>query len=42
VRGGRSVHREKRYGAIGRRKVRLKSVAEALAMLEQLARNERR
>ena len=42
VRGGRSVHREKRYGAIGRRKVRLKSVAEALAMLELLARGETR
>jgi len=36
-RDGRLIHREKRYGAIGRRKVRLKSVAEALAMLEQLA-----
>src|SRR5690242_11879968 len=42
ARGGRSVHREKRYGAIGRRKVRLKSVAEALAMLELLARNDSR
>jgi nicotinamide-nucleotide amidase len=37
ARDGRLIHREKRYGAIGRRKVRLKSVAEALAMLEQLA-----
>lgn len=42
ARGGRSVHREKRYGAIGRRKVRLKSVAEALAMLELLARKDSR
>lgn len=42
ARGGRSVHREKRYGAIGRRKVRLKSVAEALAMLELIARNNSR
>ena len=37
ARDGRQLHREKRYGAIGRRKVRLKSVAEALAMLQQLA-----
>ena len=42
ARSGRAVHREKRYGAIGRRKVRLKSVAEALAMLELLARNDSR
>src|SRR5262249_20569543 len=34
------MHREKRYGAIGRRRGRLKSVAEALAMLEQLARGK--
>jgi nicotinamide-nucleotide amidase len=39
TRGGRYIHREKRYGAIGRRRVRLKSVAEALAMLELLARD---
>jgi nicotinamide-nucleotide amidase len=37
ARGGRLIHRERRYGAIGRRHVRLKSVAEALAMLERLA-----
>jgi nicotinamide-nucleotide amidase len=37
ARDGRHVHRAKRFGKIGRRKVRLKSVAEALAMLELLA-----
>jgi nicotinamide-nucleotide amidase len=38
---GRSVHREKRYGKIGRRRVRLKSVAEALAILQLLAEGGR-
>jgi nicotinamide-nucleotide amidase len=37
ARDGRRLHRARRYGKIGRRKVRLKSVAEALAMLELLA-----
>src|SRR5215813_12312693 len=37
ARGGRRLHVEKRFGPIGRREVRLKSVAEALAMLETLA-----
>jgi nicotinamide-nucleotide amidase len=37
ARDGRLIHREKRFGKIGRRRVRLKSVIEALAMLEQLA-----
>ena len=37
ARGGRLIHREKRYGKIGRRRVRLKSVVEALTMLELLA-----
>jgi nicotinamide-nucleotide amidase len=37
TRDGRLVHREKRYGDIGRTEVRLRSVAEALAMLELLA-----
>ena len=37
ARDGRRIHRAKRYGEIGRRKVRLKSVDEALAMLELLA-----
>jgi len=36
ARDGRRLHRARRYGKIGRRKVRLKSVAEALAMLELL------
>jgi len=35
--GRRVVHRAKKFGDIGRRKVRLQSVAEALAMLEALA-----
>jgi nicotinamide-nucleotide amidase len=37
TRKGQLIHREKRYGKIGRRRVRLKSVIEALAMLELLA-----
>jgi nicotinamide-nucleotide amidase len=37
ARDGRRLHRARRYGKIGRCKVRLKSVAEALAMLELLA-----
>jgi len=37
ARDGQLIHREKRFGKIGRRRVRLKSVIEALAMLEQLA-----
>jgi nicotinamide-nucleotide amidase len=37
ARDGRRRHRARRYGKIGRRKVRLKSVVEALAMLELLA-----
>ena len=37
ARKDRLIHREKRYGKIGRRRVRLKSVLEALAMLESLA-----
>ena len=36
-RDGRLIHREKRYGDIGRSEVRRLSVAEALAMLEELA-----
>ena len=42
ARGGRLVHRGKKYGDIGRRKVRQQSVDEALAMLEVLARSARR
>jgi nicotinamide-nucleotide amidase len=37
IRGGRHIHREKRFGDIGRSTVRMRSVAEALAMLEELA-----
>jgi nicotinamide-nucleotide amidase len=37
ARDGRLVHREKRFGDIGRREVRLRSVVVALEMLEQLA-----
>jgi nicotinamide-nucleotide amidase len=36
-RDGRRVHREKRYGDVGRSTVRAQAVAEALAMLELLA-----
>jgi nicotinamide-nucleotide amidase len=39
TRGGRLIHREKRYGKIGRGKVRQRSVAQALAMLGELARD---
>ena len=42
ARGGRLIHRAKKFGDIGRRKVRQKSVDEALAMLEALARRPRR
>jgi nicotinamide-nucleotide amidase len=41
ARGGRLVHRAKKFGDIGRRKVRQKSVDEALAMLGLLARAAR-
>jgi nicotinamide-nucleotide amidase len=41
ARGGRLIHRAKKFGDIGRRKVRQKSVDEALAMLEALARRAR-
>jgi nicotinamide-nucleotide amidase len=37
ARDGRVIHREKRFGDIGRAEVRLRAVAEALAMLELLA-----
>jgi nicotinamide-nucleotide amidase len=37
ARDGRRIHREKRFGDIGRSTVRAQSVAEALAMLEALA-----
>ena len=37
ARDGRKIRREKRYGRIGRAKVRMRSVAEAAAMLKLLA-----
>jgi nicotinamide-nucleotide amidase len=37
TRDGRRIHREKRFGDIGRAPVRTHSVAEALAMIELLA-----
>jgi nicotinamide-nucleotide amidase len=37
ARDGRHVHREKRYGDVGRSTVRREAVAEALALLEMLA-----
>jgi nicotinamide-nucleotide amidase len=42
ARDGRLIHREKRFGDVGRGEVRLRSVAEALAMLELLAGGEAR
>jgi nicotinamide-nucleotide amidase len=41
ARDGRLIHRAKKFGDIGRRKVRQKSVDEALAMLGLLARAAR-
>jgi nicotinamide-nucleotide amidase len=41
ARDGRRIHREKHYGDIGRGKVRMNSVAEALAMIELLATGAR-
>jgi nicotinamide-nucleotide amidase len=41
ARDGRRVHREKRYGDVGRSAVRREAVAEALALLEMLAANAR-
>jgi nicotinamide-nucleotide amidase len=38
ARDGRILHRECRFGAIGRSAVRLRSVVEALRMLTELAR----
>jgi nicotinamide-nucleotide amidase len=37
ARDGRKVRREKKFGRIGRAKIRMRSVAEAAAMLELLA-----
>ena len=41
ARDGRRVHREKRYGDVGRSAVRREAVAEALALLEMLAASAR-
>lgn len=41
-RGGRRIARKRLYGKIGRRRVRLRSVIEALALLQLLARPARR
>jgi len=41
ARDGRRIHREKRYGDIGRGPVRMRAVAEALAMIELLATGAR-
>jgi nicotinamide-nucleotide amidase len=41
ARDGRRVHRERRYGDVGRSAVRRKAVAEALALLEMLAASAR-
>jgi nicotinamide-nucleotide amidase len=40
TRGGRLIHRERRYGDIGRIEVRRRSVLEALSMLSELAAGE--
>ena len=40
-RGGQRVARERRFGKIGRVRVRLRSVAQALALLEVLAKEKR-
>jgi nicotinamide-nucleotide amidase len=40
-RGGRRVARERRFGQIGRLRVRLRSVAQALVLLEVLAKEKR-
>jgi nicotinamide-nucleotide amidase len=39
-RGGILIHREQRFGDIGRSRVRHASIAEALAMLRELAETE--
>jgi nicotinamide-nucleotide amidase len=40
ARGGRRIHQERRFGDIGRTPVRQASVAQALAMLRELAASE--
>jgi nicotinamide-nucleotide amidase len=41
ARDGRTVHREKHYGKIGRHRVRVRSTGEALAILQSLAEGSR-
>jgi nicotinamide-nucleotide amidase len=41
ARDGRRIHREKRYGDVGRSAVRREAVAEALVLLEMLAASAR-
>lgn len=36
-RGGETVHRERRFGDLGRRQVRLESVAQAFELIEEIA-----
>ncbi len=40
ARSGRAIHRERRFGDIGRSEVRRRSVLEAIAMLTELAEQE--
>jgi nicotinamide-nucleotide amidase len=42
TRDGRTIHREKRYGKIGRHRIRVRSVAEALTILQSLAEGSQR
>jgi nicotinamide-nucleotide amidase len=37
MRGGRMLHRERRFGDLGRAEIRRRSVLEALAILQELA-----
>jgi nicotinamide-nucleotide amidase len=41
ARDGRLIHREMRYGGIGRDEIRKRSVLQALVMLQELAENTR-
>jgi nicotinamide-nucleotide amidase len=41
ARDGRAIHRERRFGDIGRREVRSRSVVEALMLLDELATGRR-
>lgn len=41
TRGGRLIHQERRFGDVGRTEVRRKSVLQAMAMLTELAEQEK-